>query len=331
MVGRVLGVRYRLSPAGRLAVSRPPLGHNRGVKVVVGVELAGRSDSALDLLSRLQFPLDQTILVHTIEPVAVTMAANPYGMLVEGDDIFETLHKAGEAVLVAAKAKAEVLGLKPATQLCEGPPAITLIDAAEADKASLIAVSSTVRSSAGAIFGGSVARGLAIHAKQSVLIAREASSENGLLTAVFANDQSPFCAACLRLLVKCAPKGIAHITLLTVHDRSRHEQVMAHLHPDKASAALEAIDKELTEKGDAAAKWLTENGIPTSSKLVSGCVEESIHAEMNESNAGLLIVGSQGHGMVERMLVGSTALHQLVSERYPLLLLRPSDLDCAPV
>jgi nucleotide-binding universal stress UspA family protein len=57
--------------------------------------------------------------------------------------------------------------------------------------------------------------------------------------------------------------------------------------------------------------------------VVEGTVEESIHRVMSDLKADLLIVGSQGHGFIDRIVVGSTSLHEVIGENYPVLLLRP--------
>ena len=36
----------------------------------------------------------------------------------------------------------------------------------------------------------------------------------------------------------------------------------------------------------------------------------------------LMILGAQGHGFIERLLIGSTSLHQVAAEPYPVLVLR---------
>jgi nucleotide-binding universal stress UspA family protein len=205
----------------------------------------------------------------------------------------------------------------------EGFPTPLLTDVATVRGASLVAVASSARSAIGAIFGGSVARSLGIESLHSVLVAREEVPAEGPLRVVFATDQSPYCNECMNLLVSMAPKGIAHLTLLTVYDKDKHDSVLSLMKGVDKPAALNATQTGLESKGTELAEWLTTNGIPSASKVEVGRVEEVLHKVMVETQADLLIVGSRGHGLLDRIVIGSTCLHEIVHEKYPVLLLRP--------
>ena len=294
------------------------------MKCVVGIDLERRSASIIALLGRLQFGVEETTLLHVTEPMQLTLPYSAYGMFTETDEIYNTLREAGEGALKDAAEEAKAVGLHPKTDLTEGYPTRSLIDCARENGAGLIAITSTVRNALGAVFGGSVARGLAIAAKQSVLVARPELPTDAPLNAVFAIDQSPYCIECLKLLISMAPKGISHLTLLTVYEKAKHESMLALMRGVDMKMTTEDTAKGLADKGEELARWVTEQGIQTTSKVIPGDVDETIHKFMTESQAGLLIVGSQGHGFMDRMIVGSTSLHQVISEHYPVLLLRPS-------
>ena len=49
---------------------------------------------------------------------------------------------------------------------------------------------------------------------------------------------------------------------------------------------------------------------------------EVIRNTMTSSDADLLIMGAQGHGFLDRLVIGSTSHHHFVAEPYPVLLLR---------
>ncbi len=293
------------------------------MKCVVGIDLEGRYLSALALLGKLKLDVSETTLVHATEPLQLSMPYSAYGMFTETDEIHESLQKAGKAALAEASAKGEEFGLNPRTEIMEGFPTPLLNDVANQRGAELISIASSARSAIGAIFGGSVARGLAIESTHSVLVTREALPKEGPLEVVMATDQSPYCAECLKLLVSMAPKGIAHLTLLTVYEREKHDSLLSLMKGGSKTETLDETQKNLELKGAELAQWMNANGIPTTSKVVAGHVEESIHAQMKESDAELLIVGSRGHGLLDRIVVGSTCLHEIVHEKYPVLLLRP--------
>ena len=294
------------------------------MKCVVGIDLERRSSSALAWLGKLKFGIEETFLVHVTQPISLTMPYSAYGMLVETDQILDTLREAGKSALADAHLQATVLELNPKSEIFDGYPATELADFAQSHKIDLVAVTSTVRNSLGAVFGGSVARSLTISAKESLLVAREKMPPETPIRAVFATDQSPFCLECMRQLLSFAPKGLSHVTLLTVHEREKHEGLLSLVHHVDNGVALDAADKHLNEEGQKLAAWFTSKGISTSSLVVSGAVEETIHDVMEDTKSDLLIVGSQGHGFIDRVLAGSTALHEVIAEQYPVLLLRHS-------
>ncbi|RYG31629.1 universal stress protein, partial [bacterium] len=43
---------------------------------------------------------------------------------------------------------------------------------------------------------------------------------------------------------------------------------------------------------------------------------------MSETGSDLLILGARGHGLIERLLIGSLALHVVVAEPYSVMVLR---------
>ncbi len=294
------------------------------MKCVVGIDLEGRCSSAVALLGRLKFEKEETLLIHATEPLALTLGNSAYGVLIETQEILETLRNAGQKALDDANQQALEAGLHPTTMLSDGFPTQSLLDWADGNGTNLIAVGSTVRSPGGAIFGGSVARGLSIAAKQSILVAREELPTEGPFKVVFASDQSRYCEECIQLLAEMAPEGISHMTLLTVLDAPKHKGLLSYVQHVDSDAALEAESASLGKHAEFTAHCLSEKGIPTSSLVVAGRVEESIHRVMVETAADLLIVGAQGHGFFDRLFVGSTSLHQVVAESYPVLILRPA-------
>ena len=292
------------------------------MKCLVGIDTEGRYEEVLDLLGKLKFEIEETTLLHANEPLQVSYPYSAYGMFCETDELAAILQKVGNDALFSATEFAEKLNLHPKPVSIEGFPINSLNEMAANRSIDLIAVTSSVRSSVGAFFGGSVARGLVINSKQSLLVARQGFNTDHPLKVVFATDQSPYCGECMKALIKMVPKGITEMTVLTVYERSKHESVLALMRGGNKQETLDQTAAKLTAKAEELAKWLTENGIPSISKLVSGNVEETIHNFMHQSKADLLIVGSQGHGFLDRLVIGSTSLHQVTGEQYPVLVLR---------
>ena len=293
------------------------------MKAVVGIDLERNYSSAISLLGRLNFEVTEADLLHVTEPYSVTLPYSAYGVLVEADEFLAKLKESAVANLTEAEALANQWGLHPKKLMHDGFPIRALIEHADESGLDLIAVTSTISNSLGAVFGGSVARGLAIGAKHSILVARPGAVKEGPLKVVIAADQSDYCDLCLETLIHWAPKGISDAIVLTIVELKRD-----HRHLFGMGSIQPAIDPEYSSKVKAKSerfsKKLGDAGIPAHSQIVVGNIDESIHRVMLESGADLLILGSQGHGFVDRVVSGSVSLHEVIFERYPVLLLRPA-------
>ena len=56
--------------------------------------------------------------------------------------------------------------------------------------------------------------------------------------------------------------------------------------------------------------------------VLQGNVTEVISAAMKRTGADLLIIGAHGHGFLERLVMGSTAMHVVGNEPWNTLVLR---------
>ncbi|MDR3688164.1 MAG: universal stress protein [Fimbriimonas sp.] len=289
------------------------------MKSVVGIDLEGRYRSSLALLGRLGFSMEETCLLHVSEPMSSTVPFSAYGLLVETDEVMNEIRESGKRALEAARFQAADLLLRPSTSMVEGFPIRCLTDFADQVRADLVSVTSTVTGTIESVLGGSVARGLVLSAKQSLLVAREDVPSEGPIRAVFAIDHSQYCEQCIDQLIRFRPRGIAHLTVLTIHCAKHH--AFPHVGSGPKVDPDKAFD-HLTASGGAVAERLSEGGIPSESLVAPGGIEETIHRVMLEQRADLLIVCSQGHSFLDRVMVGSTSLHEVLHERYPVLLLR---------
>lgn len=59
--------------------------------------------------------------------------------------------------------------------------------------------------------------------------------------------------------------------------------------------------------------------------MVEGLPIPSIREAMDETQSQLLILGAKGHGLIERISLGSVSYHFAVGERANLLLLRVAE------
>lgn len=58
-------------------------------------------------------------------------------------------------------------------------------------------------------------------------------------------------------------------------------------------------------------------------RVVQGEPDEVLGATMKDVNGDLLAMGAQGHGFIERVMLGSLSLQQVMASPYSTLILRP--------
>jgi nucleotide-binding universal stress UspA family protein len=226
----------------------------------------------------------------------------------------------GEAVVANAEAITCMRGKPTDGLVADGPPAACLVALAEDRKAELTVVGSGRKHGASFLFG-SVRRALAIGSKVSVLTAEESNCV-GPVTAVFATDHSDYANRCLAKLLEWGPRGLRKVHVVTAFD-PHSVAVKSLVYKLDSDAPPEVfVRQQLELKCQAAADQLTRAGYETAVHVVEGETNEVIVDAMKDVKADLLILGSQGHGFLERLLVGSVALHQVASAYYPILLIR---------
>lgn len=293
------------------------------MKTLVGIDSSGTYRPALDLLGRLRFAENRTILAHIEPPVTGVLAGSP--VLYDGSmaEVELAIERDGKRLLCEAERIAEGAGIEftEGVQATGGTSGI-LLNLAEERRVDLVAIGSERRGRVGSFFFGSVGRALAINAASSFLIARNGGA--GPVKAVFATDHSEYANRCFARLLDMNPKGLSEVTIVTATESILEERL---------SAAVGYAENTITEKeevwkmlGDLMVDRLHRSGRRGEYRLVEGHPVDAIHRAMEETKADLLILGARGHGIVERLLIGSLALHCIVAEPYNVLVLRfPED------
>lgn len=293
------------------------------MNTLVGVDHGGTYVSALRMLSRLGLPDLKLGLLHVEEPVwAVSMAGlAPITFPVE--ETVNALRVAGTRLLGEATKLANLLGMASVSEYEVGHACSLMMNLADARQYELIAVGSEQKGSYGSFFLGSVGRGLAMGSHQSFLVAKGEVPIAGKLKIVLATDHSPYADRAIQHFLKMRPTGIEHITLLTATEIGAGPMVspLAEFAVDLVPA-IEATEKAIRARGEKLQSQLVSAGYPTDVRVVDGFPHQVIEAEMKEYNADLLVMGAQGHGFVERLLIGSASLHQVVNEPYSVMVIR---------
>lgn len=292
-------------------------------RIILGTDYSNECEAAVRLLLRLRFRDAAVDMVHAI--------ATPDYV---GDPIYAPLAQEGfDVAMRANEESARKLGERMARRLCDagitpganiapfGSAPRNLIEYADKFGADLIAVGSGESRGLLAFLKGSVSRALVTHAHQSVLVAKGNPASEGPIRAVFATDHSDYANQCAAELLRLAPEGISHLTILTCYPKDTTQVIRSFL-PELSVDPSEAIENELLKRNVATKCALAPLGCELNTRVVHEDIDEGISQVMAQEGADLLILGAQGHGFFDRLTLGSTSFHQVAVEPYPVLVLR---------
>lgn len=278
------------------------------MRALIAVDPEDSYRPGLHLFRRLEFPKPAIEFVHVGEMLLVgAPGAGPF-TYESYPVVEETRRRHGEALVQHAASEASALGLGSTTLYTEGKVSDTLIHEANQFAADLIVTGSSHKSALGAFLLGGVGRGLTIAAHQSLLIAKHDVAPTGKLTVLFATDGSDYADNCLRMLVRMEPRGIRRFAIVTAVPSFEDGQppMEARMHVDSLVSHL------------------CESGYHAEGHVVLGTPTEVIDSMMQSINADLLVMGAQGHRFIERVVLGSVSMHEVLAQPHSILLLRTS-------
>jgi nucleotide-binding universal stress UspA family protein len=294
----------------------------------MGVDAADEFKPVLYLLNALGFPQAHLTLVHAANPQWTYTPALPVDPMVI-TDLTTEVENVGRRALDEARDVACRIGLPTKSMLTFGSPAEVLTKEAEAEHADLIAVCATHHGMWSTSFLGSVSRVLTTSSPVSCLVAKggpKLAKPNFTrpLKAVFATDHSAFSERCLEWFLKAKPEGIGAIHVVSAYDLTDYEEDTLNRNlPVLGGNVVEWVEETVEANNRRVADRLEQVGYKVTHEAVRGRPDDALREAMQDSHADLMIVGAQGKGFLERALIGSVSLHQVVSEPYPVLVIRP--------
>lgn len=296
------------------------------MNALVGIDSGGGFEPAIHLLNRLQFPNLHVDLLHCIESNIVSSKfPDEIGPEHPVTEMHEEYEEEGRRALDQAVAYTQSLNIVAETHITYGPPARALIEFADKHKCDLIVIRSFPKSRYSSLFFGSTAKAVVAGANQSILLVKGDVQPEGEINAVVATDHSEYCNKAIDRLIELAPKGIARATVFTANEvESGVAALLVRGLPMLSKKAPEWIREKLEELNKEVAERLAPIIPRRESVVVDGHPNDKIREQMESTNSDLLIVGAQGHGFFDRLRFGSKSFHQLVSEPYPLLIMRPA-------
>ena len=301
------------------------------MRTLVGVDGAGLYRPALAMLGHLRFAENHIALAHAGSAVGPQFNPAPpeFAFLDQvGPD--SSPGKAGEILLDEASALATHEGLGPSIEKIfrVGGSSATLMKLAEEQRSDLVAIGSGEHGAIGSFFLGSVGRAFAIGGRQSLLVVRKSWNVAGHVRAVFATDHSEYADKCFSRLLQMNPEGLRHVTIVTAMKSiidAREVDEMGDTDGDPY--ALTAAEDGMRSRGEAMVDRLRVTGRTAEFRLVEGAPFDGLRRVMEDTGAELLILGARGHGLIERVFIGSLALHAVVAGPYSVLVLRMPEED----
>jgi len=293
------------------------------VKAIVGVDGHGIYKPAIQLLARFRFAITETTMAHfvSVTPPYVPMEAGESGLVQA--EYMKVMENAGRTALDFAREEACMRDLKPKSTLRMGNPGSGLGELADQLKADLVAVRAERGSLWATSFLGSVSRGLAIGSHASILVAKEPVREAIPLKVVLATDHSEASQRWIERFISWQPKGISEIHVVTAYQLNSEQARVLKASIPTLDGMVEAwIEEHLLRQNERLVEKLTAAGFKATSRVGSGRPNDVIRQAMQDTQADVLVMGAQGHGFVERLFVGSCAMHQVLSEPYPVLVVR---------
>lgn len=293
------------------------------MKVIFGIDTQGVYKPAIALFARFRFEKPEALLAHFMDP-------NPGFIPIEAPDALEiqaeyarAVENAGRDVLLAAKVDACERGISCRQQLLMGRPAHGLTKLATDMHTDLVAVCAEQGSLWSTSFIGSVSRGVTTSCPSSVLIAKGIVKDDEPLKIVVATDHSEESRRWIHKFLSWKPHGIkeAHIVTAYQIDDTEAEILKRNL-PSLGAYADTWIEEHLAKKNAEIVELFCEAGIKATAHVGCGRANDVIRTTMQDTQADVLVMGAQGHGFLERLFIGSTSLHQVATEPYPVLVVR---------
>jgi nucleotide-binding universal stress UspA family protein len=207
------------------------------------------------------------------------------------DEIRESLNERGKAIVADAMALFEQQDIEANEKIENADPTEAILNEAESGNYDLIAMGSSGEHEQ-ALHLGSVARKVSLHAKTSVLIARERNKISKILVPIDGSADGQKAWECAMNL---AQKTDAKITLMNVLE-PRLFGMKPKLSKDIGSQILSHTASQA-------------KGVTIDQKLESGDSARTIIKTAKDGDCDVIAMGSKGHGTVRRLMLGSVSDH----------------------
>jgi nucleotide-binding universal stress UspA family protein len=291
------------------------------MRILLAIDGSEPSEAAVDEITRQHFPADSEVrVIAVVEPAYLGKGLDMSFYDVEAEKAArEQARAAVEKAATKLRADEGSRQFNVTTEVFSGSPKGVILEEAEAFGADLIVVGSHGHGMLERFRLGSVSNAVALHAKCSVEIVRKPEVEREarrILLAIDGSEQSE--AAVDEIAHRHFPPGseVRVISVIAAYLPGTYapwDGMKINLHDQMGKDARE-VARTAVEK--AAAKLRAHEGnrnLTITTEVLSGSPKGVILQEAEAFGADLIVVGSHGHGVLERFLLGSisqaVALH----------------------
>jgi len=280
------------------------------MRILLAIDGSEQSEAAVDEIARRRFPADSEMrVIAVVEPPysGKGLERGFYGVEAE-----KAAHEQARAAVEKAAAKLgadEGSGqFNVTTEVISGSPRGAILEEAEAFGADLIVVGSHGHGMLERFLIGSVSQAVVLHARCSVEIVRMPEVRREVMRILVATDGSEQSEAAVDEIARQHFPADTEVRVISVVEPlSFGEGVDMGLYVEIEKAAHERASAAVEK---AAAKFRANEEsrqLNVTMEVISGSPKRVILEEAEAFAADLIVVGSHGHGMLERFLIGSVS------------------------
>lgn len=279
-------------------------------KVLLATDFSRPSMQLIECLSEfITFGLSEVVLVHVIDTLSQGNASKAF-------------RKFDEGIINSEKMHLEAMGLRVKSMVPIGNPAAEIVQIAQNEKASLIAIASHGKGIIKKIFLGSTTNDVIRTTTVPVLIEK------------YKDVDKETC----KIICRNKLKRVLLPTDFSIHSQRVYERFLGFAHLVQEVVIVSVIegasnDEELflaTQETDCRMfkmkQDLEQLGLKTKTILCKGSASAKIIETANYEKASLIMMATRGKGLIKELLLGTTAQEVARRSKQPLLLIPASRL-----
>jgi nucleotide-binding universal stress UspA family protein len=294
---------------------------------LLAIDGSAESALALETSVSLSWPAGSRVDILTVLPLEADWYGGPWAAgvaYVPSDDLRDRLRADRDVLLEAAAAQLRRPGLDVRTRLADGRAASVIVDVARETDPELIILGARGHGAIESALLGSVSAEVVDQAPCAVLVARRPTAARILI----GTDGSHPATSAADFVARCGLFESSRARLL--HAIDVHPSWWLGYTPGDATFAVDAYAAVVAEghrRGEQVTTMLADRlgaaGLAVDTVTREGPAAAAIVDEATSWGADLVVVGTRGLGLLQRLVLGSTARSVLHHARASVLITRP--------